>query len=92
VESTDEREQHIAEHHPDLLPELREYFIRTLAEPDQVRRSRIVGSARLFSRWYDDLGKHVVVVVMSETEGRNWVVTAYMSRRLAQGVAEWIRS
>jgi len=91
VESTDEREQHIAEHHPDLLPELREYFTRTLAEPDQVRRSSRVENARLFSRWYDDLGKHVVVVIMSETEGRNWVVTAYMSRRLAQGVAEWIR-
>ena len=71
MDSTDRRELHIAEHHPDLLPGRREHFIETLADPDQVRRSHRVDNARLLSRWYDDLGKHVVVVVMSEPEERN---------------------
>ena len=36
--------------------------------PDQVRQSVRFGSAKLFSRWYTDIGqgKHVVVVVVSE--------------------------
>ncbi len=64
----------------------------TLADPDQVRRSVRFGNARLFSRWYDDLGKHVVVVVISEPDGRHWIVTAYIARRLAEGETEWKRS
>ena len=92
VEITHERERHIAAHHPDLLPGHREFVAGTLAEPDQVRRSDRFDNARLVSRWYDDLGRHVVVVVMIEAEGRNWVVTAYTTRRLAQGDAEWIRN
>lgn len=92
VEITDERERHIAAHHPDLLPGHREFLTETLALPDQVRRSDRVDNARLFSRWYDDLGRHVVVVVMSEAEGRNWVVTAYTTRRLTPGDTEWMRN
>jgi hypothetical protein len=95
VELTEERERHIAERHPDLLPEHRERIAETLAEPDQVRRSTRFGSARLLSRWYTDVrqGKHVVVVVVSElnpTE-RHWIITAYMARRLAEGEVEWQR-
>jgi dienelactone hydrolase len=57
-----------------------------------VRRSVRFGDARLFSRWYRDLGKHVVVVVVSEIGGRNWIATAYIARRLAEGGTEWQRS
>jgi hypothetical protein len=39
VELTDEREAHIAETHPDLLPEYLPQVEQTLADPDQVRRS-----------------------------------------------------
>lgn len=55
VELTEERERHIAERHPDLLPEHRELIAETLGDPDQVRRSARFGSAKLFSRWYTDL-------------------------------------
>jgi hypothetical protein len=55
VELSDEREQHIAEHHPDLLPDHRDRIGHTLADPDQVRRSRRFGNARLFAKWYDNL-------------------------------------
>ncbi|MEK6709054.1 MAG: hypothetical protein AABZ64_00595, partial [Nitrospinota bacterium] len=68
VELTAERERHIAQRHPDLLPEHGRRIAETLADPDQVRRSVRFGSAKLFSRWYTDLrgGKHVVAVVVSE--------------------------
>jgi len=52
--------------------------------------------ARLFSRWFDAVrgGKHVVVVVVLDDRphGRNWIVTAYISRRLAEGEVEWKRN
>jgi len=93
VELTKERERHIAERHPDLLPKHRDRLAETLSGPDQVRRSTRFGSARLFSRWYDDVrrGKHVVVVVVSEAnpDERHWVITAYMARKLAEGELEW---
>ncbi|MBI4316931.1 MAG: hypothetical protein HY675_00455 [Chloroflexi bacterium] len=96
VELTEERERHIAERHPDLLPEHRHRIAETLADPDQVRRSARFGSARSFSRWYTDLrrGKHVVVVVVSELDPtmRHWIITAYVARRLAEGEIEWKRS
>jgi hypothetical protein len=95
VELTDERERHIAERHPDLLPEHRDRIAQTLAKPDQVRRSLRFGSARSFSRWYPDVrqGKHVVVVVVSDLDPteRHWIITAYIARRLAEGEVEWKR-
>ncbi|MBT8420506.1 MAG: hypothetical protein KJO08_06555 [Gammaproteobacteria bacterium] len=95
VEMTREREQHIAERHPDLLPEYREKIAQTLADPDQIRASARFGNAKLFSRWYTGLrgGKHVVVVVVSQiTPKRHWIVTAYMARKLTEGEVEWNRN
>ncbi len=96
VELTREREQHITERHPDLLPKRRELIAETLAEPDQIRSSIRFRSAKLFSRWYSDLlkGKHVVVVVVSETamNKRHWIITSYVARKLAEGEVEWKRS
>ena len=40
VELTDERETHIAETHPDLLPEDLPRVKQTLADPNQVRRTQ----------------------------------------------------
>ncbi|MCL5962107.1 MAG: hypothetical protein M1358_22795 [Chloroflexi bacterium] len=95
VEMTEGRERHIAERHPDLLPEHRHRIAEALADPDQVRRSARFGSAKLFSRWYSDLrqGKHLVVVVVSELDpgARHWVITAYIARRLTEGEVEWTR-
>lgn len=96
VELSEERERHIAEGHPDLLPQYRDRIATTLADPDQIRRSKRFGSARLFSRWYADLrgGKHVVVVVASEPaeDRRYWIITAYIARKLAEGDIEWHRN
>ena len=96
VQLTEEREKHIAENHPDLLPEHREKIAGTLGDPDEVRRSARFAGARVFSKWYDGLrgGKFVVVVVVTDAEpaGRNWIVTAYIARKVAGGNVEWKRS
>ena len=96
VELTEERERHIADRHPELLPARRERLVETLGDPDQVRTSVRFGSARLFSRWYTDSrrGKHVVVVVISEQEPteRHWIITAYITGKLAGGKVEWMRN
>jgi hypothetical protein len=55
VELTEERERHIIERHPDLLPEYRPCIAETLGAPDQVRASVRFGSAKLFSRWYAEV-------------------------------------
>ena len=94
VELTAEREAHIAEGHPDLLPGHRGRIAEVLAEPDQVRISSRFGRARLFSRWYTegDRGKHVVVVVVSDLDReRHWIITAYHARKLIEGDVEWSR-
>jgi hypothetical protein len=95
VELTEERERHITERHPDLLPEHRARIVTTVADPDQIRQSTRLSSAKLFSRWYPELngGKHVVVVVVtSEAGDSHWIITAYIARRLAEGEIEWVRS
>jgi hypothetical protein len=96
VELTEERERHIAERHPELLPDERDRIAETLADPDQVRRSMRLGSACLFSRWFQSLrgGKYVVVVVVAEggPTQRHWIVTAYVARNLAEGEVEWKRN
>ncbi len=92
VECSEARRRHIADRHPDSLPDGWEQIAETLSDPDQVRRSIRFANARLFSRWYDALGKHVIVVVVTEPAGRHWVITAYLARRLALGEVEWNRS
>ena len=96
VELTLERERHIAERHPDLLPDHYDLMAATLAAPDLVRRSPRLGNAQLFSRRFDHIlgGKHVVIVVVSDPspDRRHWIVTAYCARRLAEGEGEWQRS
>jgi hypothetical protein len=95
VELGAERERHIAERHPDLLPKHLQCIADTMFDPDQVRRSTRFANARLFSRWFESVrgGKHVVVVVVSESApgGRHWIITAYVARRLAEGEIEWKR-
>ena len=96
VELTDERKYHITLRHPDLLPMHQQCIPDTLILPDRVTRSSRIGRARLFSRWFEWLrgGKYVVVVVVSDLTSaeRHWVITAYMTNRLARGGdIEWER-
>ena len=95
VELTDERERHITERHPDLLPAHRDRLVDTLADPDEVRKSARLANARLFVRQFDTLGgKHVVAAVVTDAglNHRHWIVTAYLARHLAEGDIEWQRN
>src|SRR5690242_11164125 len=96
VELSDEREVHIAEAHPDLLPGYLDQIGQTLTEPDEVRRSVRMSTARLFCRWFENVrqGKYVIVVVVSEFAPmeRHWIITAYIARQLANGEIEWKRN
>lgn len=49
VELSEERERHIRNHHPDLLPKHRGRIIETVGDPDHIRRSLRVGNAKLFA-------------------------------------------
>jgi len=93
VELSDERKNHIAERHPDLLPDHFDKIADTLTNPDIVRNSTRVGNAKLFSRWYNDIrgGHHVVVVVIcgQEPTRKNWIITAYLAKKIAEGEIEW---
>jgi len=93
VELTDEREQHISATHPDLLPEYLPQLIKTLADPDQVRRSTRMDNALLIARRFETIkeGKYVVVVVVTEHSltNRNWIITAYLARKLTGGTLKW---
>ncbi len=96
VELTDERWQHILDKHPDLLPKYRDQMVATLNERDEIRRDERFPETYLFSRWFVEVnkGKNIVVVVASATTPieRHWIVTAYSTSRLRQGVIEWKRN
>jgi hypothetical protein len=96
VELTDERRQHILDKHPELLPVHLDRLVDTVADPDEVRRDTRFPNTRLFSKWFEasERGKHVIVAVVSNEKPieRHWIVTAYVSRRVRQGVSEWKRS
>ena len=91
VELTDEREQHITATHPDLLPQYLLQLIETLVDPDQVRRSTRMSDALLIARRFEAIrgGKYVVVVMVTEQgPRRNWIITAYLARKLTGGILE----
>ena len=92
VEFTDEREGHIRNRHPDLLPAHRRYIALTLADPDRVQISPSDAKVRLFTRWYDDLSKYVIVAVVIDAGPRYWIITARIARRPARGETEWGRT
>jgi hypothetical protein len=67
---TEEREKHIADSHPDLLPDHGDKIAGTLADPDEVRRSARFAGARVFSKWYDGLRGGKFVAWWSRKQGR----------------------
>jgi hypothetical protein len=95
VELTDEREQHIRDKHPELLPAYRAQLIQTVADPDEVRRDSRFPNSLLFSHWFPEVkgGKFVVVVVVADPSPaeRYWIVTAYVARQLSGGTMIWKR-
>ena len=96
VELSAERRSHIESTHPEFLPEYQDYLAQTLADPDEVRRDSRFPNTRIFTRWFDQLlgGKFLAVVVVTDSHPaeRQWIVTAYVTRKLRQGESEWKRT
>ena len=96
VELTDEREDHVSEKHELVLADDFRLVRGTLLEPDEIRRSEKDPKSRLFVRWYEEVehGKYCTVVVVddSESAGRQWIVTAYVTGNPRRGTIEWQRS
>lgn len=95
VELTDERKQHIVLQHPDLVPDYIDLIVQMI-DPDEVRSDTRFPNTQLLSRWFADLkqGKFIVVVIGSNSIPieRHWIVTAYIARRLTQGITQWKRN
>jgi hypothetical protein len=94
VELTEEREQHITETHPDLLPFYQERIANTLADPDEVRCDLRFSNTLLFSQQYSGKnrkGRYVVVAVVTDKipRERHWIVTAYLTKNVTQGEIIW---
>jgi len=85
VELTEERQQHIHQNHPQILPDRLSELAETLDHPDQIRPSAFDPAALLFSKWFDTIrtGRYFVVVVVTDPQTqRHWIVTAYTARKL----------
>ena len=92
VECTDERYAHILEGHSDLVLRYWERVAETLAYPNRVFRSDQDPNGRVFIRWYHDLEKNILAVVIRDADGRYWLINAYMTRKMPKGEVLWVRS
>jgi hypothetical protein len=99
VELTDEREAHVRAYHPELLASGYDLVDATLTEPDLIREDADRADTLLFSRWYDEPahrrgGRYAVVAVVIDRAPvpRNWIITAYVARRVPERDVIWRRS
>ena len=92
VELAEERMRQIRTEHSELPPDLPNYIAGALASPDLIMRKRREDGAIHFYRWYYDLNKYMVVIVVNNSGPRAWIVTAYISDRVRSGETLWQRS
>ena len=91
VELSDDRDRHIQADHSGLPPDVFDYIAGTLASPDLIRRKFSSDNTIRFYRWYYDLDKYMVVIVVDDSPPRYWVVTAFVSHRVQRGETLWQR-
>lgn len=104
VKLTEEREKHIADGHPDLLPAHLPKIVETLADPDEIRslppgdsweqpHKSVNRGTAVYSRQYSDLtGGMVVVMVVLDLFDPPWIVTAYITQDPPTGDMEYERN
>lgn len=91
VRLTEERLGHLESAHPEMRGQIGR-LKDTLAEPDQVIRSRSDINVELFYRLYDSTPvttKHLCVVIKSLSKEHTFVVTAYFTDKPKQGDVLW---
>lgn len=92
VQLSDNRLRHIRTDHDGLPADLNTCIAGSLASPDLIIRKPQQADAIQFYRWYYDLNKYMVVVVIVDTGPRYWVVTAYVAHRTQRGETVWSRN
>ena len=91
VEITDERYRHVLRRHRDFALTYWGRAGETIQDPAFVIEREQDSGAVMLYRWYDDIGKYVMVAVRSDPNGRHWLATAYMTRDLVRGELLWVR-
>jgi hypothetical protein len=92
VKLTDERRRHIERDHAPTAREVLAHLASTISDPDEVLVERSDPSTRAFKRRAGVDSDHVVVAIMvSDRESRrDWIVTAWATRRPPKGGLRWI--
>ena len=91
VEITDERYAHVLRRHDEFVLPYWERTGETIRDPDMVIRRNQGNGAFMLYRWYDDIDKYVMTVIRTDSGGRHWLVTAYMTREIERGELLWVR-
>lgn len=85
VHLTPERKNHILFFHPDFKPHFSK-IKEVLLLPDVIRQTREDENVLIFYKFYPDIlgGKHIAVVI--KINHRNFILTAYLTRKIKTGV------
>ena len=84
VELTEERLFHIQQRHPDVKPFVSKIPV-VLTEPNLIRQKNDI---LLFSLHFNEIKKHIVVVVKTDY-GRNFILTSYLTSKIRGGETLW---
>lgn len=88
VDLTEERETHIHEYHPDMVPFM-DRIQEVLLNCDLIYESNRDSNVILFYRFFNDIfdGKFIVVAVKRDI--RNFILTTYLTDVIKAGVMLW---
>jgi hypothetical protein len=90
VELTDERREHIASRHPDVIPFLSE-ITATLDTPDEIHSSQRDPETLVFYRVLTSAtGKSLALVV--KVDRRAFILSAYLTRTRVNGDIVWAKN
>ncbi len=90
VRLTDERQQHILQHHPEMT-EWVDKIGSVLAHPERVVRSRFDPESELYYVWQPQtrVGPKYLCVVVVVKESDAFVLTAYLTDSIKKGQVLW---
>ena len=82
IELTEERKQHILTFHPEITQHL-DKFAQVLLNPDGIRRSISDKKVLLFDKSFASIGSENHLRIAVKTNERWFILTAYLTKRLA---------
>jgi hypothetical protein len=89
IRLTEERLQHILDH-PEMV-DMRSQLEIVLQNPEVVRQSRSDSKVYLYYRFYDQtiVGAKWLCVVIKDNSDDAFIITAYLTDKLKQGLELW---